>query len=127
MKVFNNVLSSISLDILLYIQSNQDDKTKLQEISDCANITIIDKNSFTFEFKTDENKEIQIKLTDVFVYHTLNYKEIKESNYTNILNFGACYGEGRSLDIKFLNESFIRNLEDIRNNIEINLYPLKAA
>jgi hypothetical protein len=117
MLVFNEKLVTKSLNILTYIKEHG----KRLDLSFVADLIECDEYSFSYMFTLDNSKVIEIKISDQFSHSTIEYKV--DDNLVEIAEFGALYTLETEIDIDFLNESFLEDLEEktlLIENVLIN-------
>lgn len=119
MLVFNNILIFKALNIFTYINQHQD-KTDI-----FTNVGITPKeHSLTYIFNTEQNENVRILISDNFDSYSLSYMKSSETEFTELAKFGSSFPLSLELDIKFLNESFLEDLEEKTFSIEKHLHSL---
>ena len=136
MKVFNKGLSQAVLNIFTYIERHNKDVPFVFENSNLTvNSDEFPEPNFSFEFTTEDNETYVFLFIDGFTTYSLSYKKANtvtttqthNHSLTHLVDFGAMFEEGYTLDLQFLDDSFMQKLAIITNDIEQQLYILETT
>ena len=119
MLVFNEILVNKSVNILNYINKY----IKNTDVLNAAGFLDCNKYSFSYMFTLDNDKVIELRIEDKFDHFVIEYK--LDSKFIEIAEFGAICTMETEIDIDFLNESFLNDLESKTLSIEEKIEKLQ--